>query len=206
MVTAILFGCMLCIYLICYLMNIMMPWELIAPALMAIPIWMYAKREKGAWCRLWSTFALFMGARVAATSVVARSYPDKVSLPITFEQDIIKGCCGAISIATWNVWLIICAIQMICTVIYKCKHSESSEELNGDHTIRRGINIFAMTALFCLVLHTLAIFGYSLTSVWKSLVMQCIIVIVFSVICFRWVMRAVKDKINEFMRKDMIGG
>lgn len=147
-----------------YASNILLLWELIPLALLLLPVYLYCRQRK-VLNVYFAVGTLYTGARFYMNMLLAKQHADKVLLPISIDQQIVRQFTGMtviIALFIWYAYILYATLISINDIYTK---TELYEELLTNKKIQLFKNLFNTTTVVVLFEIMLMIWLYDLTSV-----------------------------------------
>lgn len=147
-----------------YASNILFLWELIPLALLLLPVYLYCRKRK-VLNVYFAVGTIYTGARFYMNMLLSKQHADKILLPISIDQQIIRQFTGmtvVISLFIWYTYILYATLVSINDIYTK---AESYEELSVNKQIRIFKNLFKSTAVVVLLEIISMVWLYDLTSV-----------------------------------------
>lgn len=147
-----------------YASNILFLWELIPLALLLLPVYLYCRKRK-VLNVYFAIGTIYTGARFYMNMLLSKQHADKILLPISIDQQIVRQFTGMtviISLFIWYTYILYATLISINDIYTK---AESYEELLVNKKIQIFKNLFKSTTAIVLLEIILMVWLYDLTSV-----------------------------------------
>ena len=147
-----------------YASNILFLWELIPLALLLLPVYLYCRKRK-VLNVYFAIGTIYTGARFYMNMLLSKQHADKILLPISIDQQIIRQFTGMtviMSLFIWYTYILYATLVSINDIYTK---AESYEELAANKKIQIFKNLFKSTTAVVLLEIILMVWLYDLTSV-----------------------------------------
>ena len=147
-----------------YASNILFLWELIPLALLLLPIYLYCRKRK-VLNVYFAVGTIYTGARFYMNMLLSKQHADKILLPVSIDQQIIRQFTGLtviIALFIWYTYILYATLISINDIYTK---AESCRELLSNKQIQIFKNLFKSTTVVVLLEIILMVWLYDLTSV-----------------------------------------
>lgn len=147
-----------------YASNILFLWELIPLALLLLPVYLYCRKRK-VLNVYFAVGMIYTGARFYMNMLLSKQHADKILLPISIDQQIIRQFTGMTVIIALFIWYTYILYATLITINDIYTKAESYEELVSNKKIQIFKNLFKSTTVVILLEILLMVWLYDLTSV-----------------------------------------
>lgn len=198
LVTLILAILFLVISFMSYANNILAWYELIPFAFMFLAPWLYCRNKKVYNVYL-ACATMMTGIRFYTNYLMFSAHPDKIVLPITFDQPIIKQFTGlgvVIVLYVWYMYIFYASYSTIKSVVNDVKTYDS---LIRNSKITRYINLFSSTTVLMFMYIISMIWIYDLIDCVKYLLIFICTVVVIGISFFALITDTIRVKKEEFV-------
>ena len=188
-----------------YLTNAMKLWEFALWFIFALPIYLYMRNGKV--FQMYNLLGIaFAVLRYYTNHLLWTYHQDKIVLPISMEQPLIKQFTGLTVLVVCLLWYAYVWKSSYNLIKTKVDSISEYNDLVHNKSIIRYINFFSSTSYVLLAVIIISVFGYRLEDVASGLLLLIIVVVVTS-ICFYAVqsdmIRKKKEVFVEQLHKDV---
>lgn len=184
---------------VCELCSMLMTAEMVLIMVLALPIYLYKRRQPIVWCNFFFIMTLAVVSRFLTSAYVIANAP-VVRYPIEIANENIRQFAGFGMIAVWFLWyvLVFASTMFDNNVIVKKAvyvNDVSSEYNRG--TIRINKNLFDSTSAMLCINFIATIFVYKFKTVIISVLVNIAIVLITNIVYEKWLTAIINSRIED---------
>ena len=186
------------------LCSMLMTIEMVLIMILALPIYLYKKRQPAVWNSFLFTMTLSIAARFV-TSAYVISHARVVQYPIQIANQNIKQFAGIGVMTIWFIWYILVFASTMFDNHVIIKKAITVDKLDTElhrGTIRINRNFYNVTCVMLCINFIVAIFVYDMKSIFMRVLINVIVVLVTNIAYNSFINDDAKGKVAELCNVD----